>query len=234
MKKFTILENFRNSDEQIEDILFEYYTKKDFSILNGFLNSKDVFFVEKAHVSKDTRECKKIQIRIDDIADGIHETGKSKCLTSIDKLQKVLSVVSVFYRRSREKMNYRIEQSYDDMYVVFYAIGPVVSQSHLDKKGNILSLLKELSDILKEMGFRHTFNGTNNWLELKQKAENVQKLLIRLQQNALPNNERYDKITDWFDKIAQNELEMRLSYGGSINKTTQVVVKLKSPDDRTH
>lgn len=54
MKKFSLLESFKYSDEEIEDFFLEFIDEKKFTLKSGFLTKDNRFFTDVTHVHLET------------------------------------------------------------------------------------------------------------------------------------------------------------------------------------
>lgn len=87
MKKFSLLEGFKYSDEEIGDFFIDYVDDKKFTVVSGYLTKDDRFFTDVASVNKTTRKCKMVTIILNDVAKGIQGPGGGgRALTNFDTL----------------------------------------------------------------------------------------------------------------------------------------------------
>lgn len=220
MKKFSLLEGFKYSDEEIEDFFIEYIDAKQFTLTTGFINSENRFSTNIGSISKNTKQCKHVKIVIDDIA-------KGKSMDDIDKLQKIITTIRAFYLRSGEQPNYVIETRWDDVEINFYVVGGLVDTSHIETKDTVKLLQSELVNILKGRGYKRVSQKSANWVEvITPKKGNDDILLVdilrRANQDLLIVNTHNQPLIDWIGKIRQSGLQFITSGGDN-----QVVIKLK-------
>lgn len=235
MKKFSLLENFEYTNDEIEDIFLSYIDdNKDsnIDIKDGFISSREMrFFVDVAKINKETKLCKRVELFIDNIADGVIDYTGNRSITSINKLSGILSEINSFYLRTKDKINFVIDPSYDAIKIVFFIIGPKVDNSYMNTKNEINDLLTELKIIIKNLGYKRVKYETNNWLEIRTKKSNsvfspeyiITNILRRSVNGTLQNynDDRFLPIINWANKI-NGKYDMSISGG-----TNQVVVSLK-------
>lgn len=219
MKKFSLLESFKYSDEEIEDFFIEYIDADLFKLTTGFMSKDNRFFTDIGSVSKTDKQCKHIKITLEDIAEG-------KSIEDIDKLQKVITTLKSFYLRSGEQPNYKIETRWDDIEINFYVIGGGVESTHIGTKDTINTLQLELADILKKRGYKRvTCRG--NRVEVRTPKNGNDDLALfsvlrRARENQLGVDTRNQPLIDWIGKINQAGFEFDTSGGDN-----QVIIKLK-------
>ena len=230
MKKFTLLENFRYSDEEIEDFFIDYVDNKKFKLESGFLDTKEnQFYLGVSNVSPKDRECKKITITIDNVATGIKsDKQEGRCVVNTDIITKILSSIKTFYARSYEDINFIINNQYDDIEVIFFITGDVINKSHLDKKEEIKTLLSELVLIIKARGYKKVSLKGANFLEVitpRNSSDDItlSSTLKRASENNLDATDRNQPLINWMNKISQ--LNYRMETGGG---NDQVVIKLRN------
>lgn len=132
MKKFTLLENFKYSDEEIEDFFLDYVDNKKFELHHGFINKDKQFFTRAGDVMNGDRECKKVTIILDGKATGIqNDYGGARAVTDISIISKILASIKTFYDRSYEDINFIIDTKYDDIEVTFFIVGNLVDKSQV-------------------------------------------------------------------------------------------------------
>src|ERR1035437_10172856 len=136
MKKFSLLENFKYTDEEIEDFFIEYTDENGdvFKLENGYINKDNDFFKDVASVISTTKQCKHITIRLEDVAKGIHGNSGDRCMTNVDLLTKLLTTIKTFAFKSETPLNFYLENSYDDIILHFYIVGGPVDNTHLKSK----------------------------------------------------------------------------------------------------
>lgn len=220
MKKFSLLEGFKYSDDEIEDFFIEYIDAKQFTLTTGFINSEMRFSTDIGSISKNTKQCKHIKIVIEDIA-------KGKSMDDIEKLHKIITTIRAFYLRSGEQPNYVIETRWDDVEINFYIIGDIADTTHMKIKETIKSLQSELVTILKGRGYKRVSQKSDNWVEvLTPKKGNADMILLdilrRANQDILTVNAHNQPLIDWIGKIRQSGLQFTTPLGDN-----QVVIKLK-------
>lgn len=165
MKKFSLLENYKYSNEQIEDFFIEFYDDKKFHLKEGFISKDNRFFTEVASVGKDTKRCKEVMIELEDVCKGI-SSNAGHSMTSIESLTKVLSLIRQFYNRSGESPNFIIKNSYDDIEIFFYLVGGLVDDTELNLKSEKQELLQELGVLFKTNLKFTRVNLSSNFLEI--------------------------------------------------------------------
>jgi hypothetical protein len=232
MKKFSLLESFKYSDEEIEDFFLEFIDQKKFTLKSGFLTKDNRFFTDVAGVNKTTRKCKMATIRIEGVGNGIQgPVGGGRALTSFESLDKVLTEIKKFYARSGESPNFIIEPSYDDIDITFFMIGGIVDDSDSKTQDQIIELQKELVPILKSRGYKRVTHKSNNWVEIRTPVKGgfwnradfaLRDVLTKARAGQLPVNDRNQPLIDWAAKVAQ--AGFTYTAGGGDN---QVVVQLK-------
>lgn len=228
MKKFSLLEGFKYTDEEIEDFFIDYVDNKNFKLTSGFIGSEKRFFTDVANVDRNSKECKRIEIILKDICTGVYDPNAGRAVTNIDTISKLLDTIKTFYARSEEEVNFIIDTEYDDIRIIFFIIGDKVSNSHFGTQGEIKSLLSELVDIIKKRTNlkRVTLKG-NNWLDIHTPKKQVffdhyLSNSIRSAVNGnLPEDERNLPLITWAQKVNQLNYNVKLSGGDN-----QVVVQL--------
>ena len=235
MQKFSLLENFKHTNDQIEDYFIEYVDNKKFDIEEGFISKDGRFFTGIGGIDSKTKQAKHLTIRLDDVANGITTYSNGKCLSEFDTLVNAMSIVKTFFIRTGYPVNYQILPSYDDITIHIYVIGGLVEDNHLNTKSDIDNKLSELQVILKEYGYKRVTLKNSNWLEIRTpvKDRNADYYLNRLIRQALDGNlnvegnlgERRTKfwtsLNEWCQKITPN-YSVNLSGGDN-----QVVIRLK-------
>ncbi len=237
MKKFSLLEGFKYTDEEIEDFFIDYVDNKGkyggglFKLTSGFIGSEKRFFTDVANVGKNSKECKRIEIILEDICTGVYDPNTGRAVTNIDTISKLLETVKTFYARSGEEVNFIIDTQYDDVKVIFFIIGDTVGKSHFGTKDEIKSLLTELVDIIKKRtNFKRVALKGNNWLDVHTPKRTVFGLgadhylgnSIRMAADGnLPEDERNLPLIAWAQKVNQLNYDVKLSGGDN-----QVVVQL--------
>lgn len=231
MKKFSLLEGFKYTDEEIEDFFIDYVDNKNFNLSSGFINSEKRFFTDVANVGKSSKECKRIEIVLEDVCTGVHDPNTGRSLTNIDTISKLLNTVKTFYARSGEQVNFIIDTQYDDVKIIFFIIGDNVDNSHFGTQGEIKSLLTELVDIIKKRtNFKRVTLKGNNWLDVhtpKRTAfglgadHHLSNSIRRAADGNLPEDERNLPLITWAQKVDQLNYNVKLSGGDN-----QVVVQL--------
>jgi hypothetical protein len=121
MKKFSLLEGFKYSDEEIEDFFFEFVESKNFTLTKGFINGDNRFITDVANTNKKSRECKRVEISIQGIVGEITDKSGNRCINNIEKLSTVISTINKFYVRSKEDVNFIIKPSYDEIDIIFFS-----------------------------------------------------------------------------------------------------------------
>lgn len=229
MKKFSLLESFKYSDEEIEDFFLEFIDEKKFTLKSGFLTKDNRFFTDVAGVNKTTRKCKMATIEIEGVGNGIQGPGGGgRALTSFESLDKVLTEIKKFYARSGESPNFIIEPSYDDIDITFFLVGGLVEQSDTEVQDKIINLQKELLEICKKRGYKRVSLKNSNWLEIRTPIKDqrlyygIVDVFIKLPNGTLPENERNQPLLDWYQKVTAAGLT--LYRGGGDN---QIVIQLK-------
>lgn len=232
MKKFSLLENFKYSDEEIEDFFLEFIDENKFTLVSGFLTKDNRFFKDVSGVNKSTRKCKMVTIRLEDVATGIQGPGGGdRALTSFEALDKILSEIKKFYARSGESPNFIIQPSWEDIDITFFLTGGIVEESDTKTQNDIIELQKELVPILKARGYKRVAQKSNNWVEIRTPAKGgfwnradfaLRDVLVKARQGQLPVNDRNQPLIDWAAKV--NQAGFTYEAGGGDN---QVVVHLK-------
>lgn len=229
MKKFSLLESFKYSDEEIEDFFLEFIDEKKFTLKSGFLTKDNRFFTDVTHVNKTTRKCKMAKIELEGIANGIQgPVGGGRALTSFESLDKVLNEIKKFYARSGESPNFIIEPSYDDIEITFFLVGGLVEQSDTEVQDKITNLQKELLEICKKRGYTRVSLKNPNWLEIRTPKKDwrleyaTRDVFIKLANGQLQENERNQPLLDWYQKVLAAGLISSTSGGDQ-----QIVVQLK-------
>lgn len=232
MKKFSLLENFKYSDEEIEDFFIDYIDEKKFSLKSGFLTKDNRFFTDVSGVSKTTRMCKMVTIRIDDVGKGIQGPGSGpRSMTSFDPINKILGEIKKFYARSGESPNFTIDPRWEDVDISFFILGGLVDDTHTKDQSIIIGLQKELVPILKDRGWKRVTQKRNNWVEIRTPAKGgfwnradfgLRDVLTKAREGQLQVNDRNQPLIDWVAKVIQ--AGFTYTVGGGDN---QVVVQLK-------
>lgn len=234
MKKFTEVEDFKHSNEEIEDFFWEFVDSRKFKLIDGYIRPSDNrFFTETAAVSPKDRRAKHIVVDIDKMANGIQTYQDGKCLTSFDSLLSAINIAKKFFQRTGYDINYQILQNFDDVEVHIYLVGGLVTTSQLDTKNEINTSLSELQGYLKEYKFKRVSLQTN-FLDIRTpvKDRDLDTWLFRTLRNAgnlnadVYNEESktrklFNNLNAWANKVNPN-YEIVLSGGDN-----QVVVKLK-------
>lgn len=228
MKKFSLLEGFKYTDEEIEDFFIDYVDNKNFKLTSGFIGSEKRFFTDVANVDKNSKECKRIEIILEDICTGVYDPNVGRAVTNIDTVSKLLDTIKTFYARSEEEVNFIIDTQYDNIRIIFFIIGDKVSNSHFGTQGEIKSLLSELVDIIKKRtNLKRVTLKSNNWLDIHTPKNHVffdhyLSNSIRSAVNGnLPEDERNLPLITWAQKVNQLNYNVKLSGGDN-----QVVVQL--------
>ncbi len=231
MKKFSLLEGFKYTDEEIEDFFFDYFENKNFKLTNGFIDSEKRFFTDVANVGKSSKECKRIEIVLEDICTGVYCDHIGRSVTNIDIISKLLSTIKTFYARSGEEVNFIIDTQYDDVRVIFFIIGGNVGDDHFGTQAEIKSLLTELMGIIKKRtNFKRITLKGNNWLDVHPPKKGGGSLgydyylsnsIRRAADGNLPEDERNLPLITWAQKVNQLNYNVKLSGGDN-----QVVVQL--------
>jgi len=229
MKKFSLLENFKYSDEEIEDFFLEFIDDKKFSLKSGFLSKDNRFFTDVAGVNKGTRKCKMVTIRIEGVANGIQGPGSGpRALTSFESLDKVLNEIKKFYARSGESPNFVIDPQWEDIDIVFFLTGGIVDESDSKIQSDIIEFQNELLDICKKRGYKRVSLKSNNWCEIRTpvKEQNlyygIVDVFYKLSNGNLPENERNQPLLNWYQRLTNAGLTIIRSGGDN-----QIVIKLK-------
>jgi hypothetical protein len=229
MKKFSLLESFKYSDEEIEDFFLEFIDDKKFTLVSGFLTKDNRFFKDVAGVNKTTRKCKMVTIRLEEVANGIQgPSGGGRSLTSFEALDKILSEIKKFYARSGESPNFIIEPYYDDIEITFFLTGGIVEESDTETQDTIIGFQKELVEICKKRGYKRVSLKGNNWCEISTpvRDQNIYYGIIdvfnKLSNGNLQGNERNQPLIDWYNRVTTSGLT--LSRLGGDN---QIVIQLK-------
>lgn len=229
MKKFSILEKFKYTDEEIEDFFLDYKDDDKFELKSGFLTSDNRFFTDVAGVKKGTRQCKMATISMEDICkDGIQGPGAGpRSITDFSKIEKVLSEIKKFFSRSGLEPNFIIEPNWEDIEIHFFIVGGLVEDKQLGSKDDILRFQKELLAICKARGYKRVRLG-NNWLEIRTPVRDerlwfgIIDMFNRLQNGTLPDNERNAPIIDWYNRLTNAGYTISKSGGDN-----QIVIKIK-------
>lgn len=229
MKKFSLLESFKYSDEEIEDFFLEFIDQKKFTLKSGFLTKDNRFFTDVAGVNKTTRKCKMATIEIEGVGNGIQgPSGGGRAMTSFESLDKVLTEIKKFYARSGESPNFIIEPQWEDIEITFFLVGGLVEQSDTQTQDKIINLQKELLDICKKRGYKRVSLKNNNWLEIRTPVKDqrlyygIVDVFIKLPNGTLPENERNQPLLDWYQKVTAAGLTLYRSGGDN-----QIVIQLK-------
>jgi hypothetical protein len=208
MKKFSLFESFKYSDEEIEDFFLEFIDDKKFSLKSGFLSKDNRFFTDVAVVNKGTRKCKMVTIRIEGVANGIQGPGSGpRALTSFESLDKVLNEIKKFYARSGESPNFVIDPQWEDIDIVFFLTGGIVDESDSKIQNDIIEFQNELLDICKKRGYKRVSLKNNNWCEIRTpvKEQNLYYGIIdvfnKLSNGNLPENERNQPLLNWYQRL---------------------------------
>lgn len=228
MKKFSLLEGFKYTDEEVEDFFFEFVENKNFKLTHGFVNSENRFIVDVANTNSKCRLCNRVEISIDGILGGVKDQSGSESITDIGKLSTVISTINKFYARSGESVNFIIQTSYDSISITFFLIGELVGEIHSNTKGEIKTLLSELEIVMKSRGYKRVSLKHNNWLEIRtpqyprDQDTTLRYAIERTISGQIQVNQRNQPLIDWVTKTM--DLGYQISYGGGDN---QVVVSLK-------
>jgi hypothetical protein len=236
MKKFSLLEGFKYTDEEIEDFFIDYIDNKGkfgaglFKLTSGFIDSEKRFFTDVANVGKNSKECKRIEIILEDICTGVYDPNTGRAVTNIDTISKLLDTVKTFYARSGEEVNFIIDTEYDDVKIIFFIIGDNVSNSHFGTQSEIKSLLTELADIIKKRtNFKRVTLKGNNWLDIHPPKKGgfygydyyLNNSIRKAADGTLPESESNLPLITWGQKVNQLNYDVKLSGGDN-----QVVVQL--------
>ena len=233
MIKFSLLESFKHTNDEISDYFIEYVDGRKFEMEDGFLSKDGRFFTGIGGIDDKTKEVKHVILRLDDVANGISSYSDGKCLTEFDTLPNAISTIKKFFIRTGYPINYQILTEYNDILIHIYIIGGLVDAKHLDTKTDINKYLLELSIILKEYGYKR-INSRSNWLEIRTpvKDRDADIHLNRTIRNAVDGNlpitphlgtrqtKYYTSLNDWAQKVNQN-YSVNISGGDN-----QVVVRL--------
>lgn len=232
MKKFSLLESFKFSNEELEDFFLEEIDEKRFKLQEGFIDKDNRFYTDVAQVRPKDKLAKKIIITIKDIATGI-KSNEGYCLNDLDIITKCLAKVKMFFFRTSETPNFIINPVYDDLEIILFIVGGEIQQEHTDTKTEINQLLDELKEVLKNRGYKRINNKSNNWLEIRTpKYPKVSSLydndyllymvIRRAADNQLEVTPRNQPLINWAAKVSQANYQVKLSGGDN-----QVVVQLK-------
>ncbi len=229
MKKFSLLEGFKYSDEEIGDFFIDYVDDKKFTIVSGYLTKDDTFFTDVAGVNKTTRKCKMVTIRLDDVAKGIQGPGGgNRALTNFDTLNRVLSEIKTFYARSGESPNFSIEPIWEDIEINFFIVGGLVEEADTGLQDKIIKFQKELLQICKNRGYRRVSLKNNNWCEIRTPVRDRENLYYgitnvfsRLQNGNITVNDRNQPLIDWYQRLTADGLTIYRTGGDN-----QIVIKL--------
>lgn len=229
MKKFSLLESFKYSDEEIEDFFLEFIDQKKFTLKSGFLTKDNRFFTDVAGVNKTTRKCKMATIEIEGVGNGIQGPGGGgRAMTSFESLDKVLTEIKKFYARSGESPNFIIEPQWEDIEITFFMVGGLVEQSDTEVQDKIIELQKDLLEICKKRGYKRVSLKNNNWLEIRTPVRDqrlhygIVDVFFKLSNGTLQENERNQPLLDWYQKVTAAGLTLYRTGGDN-----QVVIQLK-------
>lgn len=232
MRKFSLLESFKYTDEEIEDFFMEYVDEKRFTLKSGFLTKDNRFFTDVSSVNKSTKKCKMVTITIEDTSKGIQGPSSGpRAMTSFEPIEKILSEVKKFYARSGESPNFTIQTHWEDTDVTFFIVGGLVEESDTQTQDKIIELQKELVPILKARGYKRVTQKSNNWVEIRTPAKGgfynradfvLRDILTRARNGQLQVSDRNQPLIDWATKVSQSGFTYNA--GGGDN---QVVVQLK-------
>lgn len=236
MRKFSLLESFKYTDEELEDFFFEFYEKKDFDLKSGFIKpdqrGRNNFFMDPANVDSKTRECKRIEINFENKSKGVYDQSYSSLsMDNFDIINSVISTIKKFYLRSNEPISFSINTKWEDINVTFFIIGPLVNSGHLENKDQISKLLDELVPILKNRGYKRVNHKSTNWLEIRTPKKKIngwetdfilRNRFQRAIEGNLTQNDRNQPLIDWVNKVTG--LNYNISYGGG---DLQVIISLK-------
>jgi hypothetical protein len=237
MRKFSLLENYKYSNEDIEDFFIDFYDEDKFRLKEGFITKDNRFFTEVASVGKGTKRCKEVMIDLEGFCKGI-SSNAGHSMTSIESLTKVLSLIRQFYNRSGESPNFIINNNYEDIEIYFYLVGGPVDDTELNLKTEKQALLKELENLFKTTLKFSRVNLSSNFLDIRvpKNGKNligssygVHDYLKRAHDYAVnpdmaPTNigDKAKLFVDWMTKIIQ----MQYQYSAQCNDR-QVVVRLE-------
>lgn len=236
MKKFSLLEGFKYTDEEIEDFFIDYVDSGNFELTNGFIGSQESldenrFFTDVSNVGKKSKECKRIEIKLEGICKGVYDPNTGRSLTNLDIISKLLGTIKTFYARSGEEINFIIDTHYDSVIIIFFIVGSNVGEKHFGTQGEIKSLLTELVDIIKKRtNFRRVSLKGNNFVDVHTPKKGggpfgydyyLNNSIRRAVDGILPEDERNLPLIAWAQKVNQLNYNVNLSGGDN-----QVVIQL--------
>jgi hypothetical protein len=229
MKKFSLLESFKYSDEEIEDFFMDYVDEKKFTLVSGFLTKDDRFFTDVANTNKTTRKCKMVTIELEDVANGIQKPGGGRSLNSFETIDKILSEIKKFYARSGESPNFSIETRWEDITITFFIVGGLVEETDTNIQDNIIKFQKELLQICKNRGYKRVSLKNNNWCEIRTPVRDPYNIYYgtinifnQLRDGNLPVNDRNQPLIDWYQRLTTAGLTIDRRGGDQ-----QIVIKLR-------
>ena len=152
--------------DEIEDFFLEYIDEGKGSVTEGFLDKDNRYFTDVAKVSKDSKKCIKVIIRLEKVSTGVM-TNSGTCLTNMDILTNLLTKIKSFYTRTELQPNFIIIPQFSNIMVEFYIPGEVVESGQLKTKEEINTLLTELIPIIKKMNYKKVSLKSSNWFEVR-------------------------------------------------------------------
>lgn len=225
MKKFSLLESFKYSDEEIEDFFMQFVDDRRFSISSGFINANNRFFTDVSSIDEKTKRCKMVNIEIPNILNGIQGPNGERSMTSLESLQNILSEIKKFYNRSGEPPNFVIKQIYVNVEIIFFLVGGLVEKSDTKIQDKIIDLQKELLEISKKRGYKVKLKN-NNWIDITTSSlaiyNGIVNIFKQLIDGNLQENERNQPLIEWYQKVTNAGL--RFSRSGVDN---QIIIQLK-------
>ena len=93
------------SKDEIEDFFLEYIDEGKGSVTEGFLDKDNRYFSDVAKISKTSRKCIKVIIRLEKVSTGVISSSGA-CLTNMDILTNLLTKIKSFYTRTELQQNF--------------------------------------------------------------------------------------------------------------------------------
>lgn len=234
LKRFNENTNsFKNSDDDIKNFFIDYIDEDPDSleITNGWVRNGEFVwnadYIKKGDI-KNYKKAKLVTLKLPK-GTGIKIGTNTKCLTSIDPLEKIIREIERFYDLSEEEVNYAITQDYGVIEVMFITMGGNIEES--ESSADVIdSLLLELKEILRLRGYKR-ITYRSNFLDLRTpKKDRDRDLLLnnflrKIRDRDVVVDDETDPSTralvNWREKIPDN---YDIEIGGG---DQQVVVKLK-------
>lgn len=217
------------SKDEIEDFFLEYIDEGKGSVTEGFLDKDNRYFSDVAKVSKTSKKCIKVIIRLEKVSTGVISSSGA-CLTNMDILTNLLTKIKSFYTRTELQQNFIIIPQFSNIMVEFYIPGQIVESGHLNTKEEINTLLTELLPIIKKMNYKKVNLKSSNWFEVRTPVRpadqdwalrDTMRRAINGQYAESPFESRV-QLHNWCQKVQQ--AGYRIENGGGDN---QVIFSLK-------